>query len=254
MLDNDPDMELYPPVLSIDQMKEINRRALPPSVRLMTWKRAYSLKRDGDYFGTFYDKCSYYKHTLIVIKTTDGDLLGGYADTPWGEKTRPAGTGLRRSSSFFGSGKAFLFATSPDCSEEEKQEKDYDRRPSDSMHFYMWTGENEYSQICDVEKGSMGMGGGGSFGWFVQDDFTVGSSGRCYTFRNPPLTKGNDGSFYIVDVEVYGFSSLSERLSSGKLSCSSFGSNALLSPNSVTSYGRRSSISSSNSSIVSMLG
>lgn len=154
MLDTDPDMELIPPLLSMDQMKEISRRALPPAVRLMTWKRSYSLTRDGDCFSTFYDKCAFFKHTLIVIKTTNGDLLGGYADTPWGEETKLGGTTLRRSSSFFGGGRAFLFATCPDFTDGERKEKDCNKGPNDSMYLYPWTGQNDYSQICDAEKGS----------------------------------------------------------------------------------------------------
>jgi hypothetical protein len=248
MLDDEPEMESLPPILSNEQMKEISRRGLPASVRLMTWTRAYSLRRDGDYFGTMFDKCSFFKHTLIVIKTTDGDLLGGYADTPWGEHQNS--TGLQGSCNFFGSGQAFIFANFPDLTEEEKEEEKLGRKSTDLMHFYRWSGENEYCQICDVDKGSMGMGGGGEFGWFVQRDFTIGSTGRCFTFRNPPLTKGNDGSFHILDVEVYGFISMS-----GRSSVASFGSYGKHSSHSFSPnpYGRQQSFGSSSSSVVSLL-
>ena len=105
-------------------------------------------------------------------------------------------------------------------------------------------------RICDTENESFGMGGGGSFGWFVQRDFTIGSSGHCHTFRNPPLVTNEDHSFDIVDLEVYGFISMSDRysLSQARPSCSSFAT-----MNSFASYGRQSSFCSTTSSVVSLL-
>lgn len=97
------------------------------------------------------------------------------------------------------------------------------------------------------------MGGGGSFGWFVQRDFTVGSTGRCETFHNPPLVKGDIHSFEISDLEVYVFTSMSERLSSGKPSLSSFGSiSGRMSMHSLTSTNRKLSFSSTSSGVVSL--
>ena len=257
IMDIDPDEEPVPKILSNDQMKEIVRRGLPPSVQLMTWKRAYSLRRDGDYFGTMFDKCCFYKNTLIVIKTTEEDLLGGFCDTAW-EEQKKSGS-LQRSMSFFGGGRAFLFATAPDLTEEEMKEEEKTRRTSkDKIHFYRWTGENDYSQICDNKRGSLGMGGGGEFGFFLQRDFTIGTTGRCYTFRNPPLIKSNNGCFDILDLEVYGFSSMLERMSPNpnrsSLSYSSFGSTGKQSRHSSSSsIGRQSSFSSSTRSVVSFL-
>ena len=242
MLDYESDMEQNPPILSNIQMKEIKRKGLPPSIQLMTWKRAYSLSRDGDYFGTMLGKCLGFQHTLVVIKTKKGDILGGYADTPWGDQK--GSKSLQRTPSFFGNGRAFLFATAPDLNEKETELLSQDRLTNDSIFIFNWTGKNEYNQICDKERGSFGMGGGGDFGWFVERDFTIGSSGRCQTFQNPPLTKDDNNTFIITDLEVYGFSSMSERL--GFLSPQN-------SRSSFSSYGRKSSYCSSSSSVVSLL-
>lgn len=230
---DDDDTSTIPPILSQAQMQYIHTHGLPPTVSLMTWTRAYSLQRDGDSFLTMFHKVSHYNNTLMVIKTTKGDVLGGYADTPWGwaNNSRTPGHARGRSCSFFGSGRAFLFATRP--------RTDSKTAKGEAVSIYKWTGENEYSQICDVDAGSIGMGGGGAFGFFVQDNFTRGSSGPCQTFSNPTLVVGSDsgGNFEISDFEVYGFISMSERLMvPGSLSrSSSFASYSSLSGRSTLS-------------------
>jgi len=210
-IQDDPHIVTSPPILSYAQLHEIHTKGLPPAVTLMTWTRAYSLNRDGDHFGLMMEKVSNYQHTLTVIRTSDGDILGGYADTAWGTQMCSK---QKRKRGFFGGGRAFLFATSPDL--DRREDKIISRvgareDDKDAITLYPWTGVNSYSQICDVRRGAMGMGGGGSFGWFVQDNFTTGSSGPCLTFRNPPLTKGDDGHYKVIDMEIYGFTSMSER-------------------------------------------
>lgn len=214
-VEDDPDFESSPPILSHSQLNEIHTKGLPPAVTLMTWTRAYSLNRDGDHFESMMNKVENYQHTLTVIRAKNGDILGGYADTAWGDQMNGSSNGKR---GFFGGGRAFLFATKPDLDREEEEMLQRDSHITNTckpdkhtISFYPWTGVNEYSQLCDVRKGYLGMGGGGSFGWVVQNNFTDGSSGRCMTFRNPPLTKGEDGHFEVVDMEIYGFKMMSER-------------------------------------------
>jgi len=218
-IEDDPDVKSSPPILSNAQVHEIHSKGLPPAVALMTWTRAYSLNRDGDHFGSLMEKVGEYQHTLTVIRTSDGDILGGYADTAWGKQRSVSSKKAR--GGFFGGGRAFLFATKPNLDKEEEEmmhgashNSNICKPNKDTISFYPWTGINDYNQICDVRKGNLGMGGGGAFGWFIQNDFTIGSSGECMTFRNPPLTKGEDGNFKVVDLEIYGFKNMSERLAS----------------------------------------
>jgi len=214
IMEHEPDLKSSPPILSNAQLQQIQTK-LPAVVTVMSWTRAYSVFRDGDCFRTMLEKVANYQHTLTVIRTKDGDILGGFADTAWG---RQRSTNLKKTRSFFGGGRAFLFTTRPEfgCDHNEMKEgisheSNLCNSRSDTINFYRWTGENEYCQICDVEKGCLGMGGGGSFGWFIQDNFTFGSSGPCRTFSNPPLTKADSGDFEVVDFEMYGFKSMSER-------------------------------------------
>lgn len=217
---SDDEIENCPSILSEEQMKYIQKKGLPPTLALMTWNRMYSLQRDGDCFYTMFKKVSRHQHSMIIIKTADGDILGGYADTPWANQR----SGVSRGS-FFGGGRGFLFATNPLLSEEEEiAQRDKNGDFDAPFSFFRWSGANEYSQICDFDVGTLGMGGGGSFGFFVQDNFTRGSSGACETFSNPPLVKSSGGRFDVVDVEVYVFTSMSSRLFNASSRTSSFAS------------------------------
>lgn len=164
-VEEEQNIELNPPILSVKQMKCIQRKGLPASVSLMTWHRIYSLQRDGDCFKTMFQKVSKYQHSMIVIKTEMGDILGGYADSPWANQGR---------SQFFGGGLAFLFASNPQLGEKELEEIERRKGRRPDIFFYRWSGENDYSQILDYDSGKVGMGGGNSFGFFVQDDFQFG--------------------------------------------------------------------------------
>jgi len=243
---SDDEIENCPSILSEEQMRYIQKKGLPPTLSLMTWNRMYSLQRDGDCFQTMFKKVSRHQHSMIIIKTADGDILGGYADTPWAKQR----SGVSRGS-FFGGGRAFLFATNPLLSEEEELSQRNQVGHGDApFSFFRWTGANEYSQICDFDAGTLGMGGGGSFGFFVQDNFTWGSSGACETFSNPPLVKSSGGSFDVVDVEVYVFTSMCTRLFNASSRTSSFASvNSSLS-SSMNSTQSISSMLSRQSSLV----
>lgn len=196
----------FPRLLSNDQIKTLQER-LPAFAKLMTWTRLYSLLRDGCSFETMIEKCKMYTNSIVVIKTTTGDLLGGFVDQPWSRHDTMKN--VQKTRAFYGGGSSFLFASNPDTTDK-----------IDCLQIYRWTGENNYSQICDVDKGILGMGGGGAFGWIVEDNFCKGSTGPSGTFNNPCLLKGAvGGTFDILDLEIYGFKSMSENFS-----CSSFSS------------------------------
>mmetsp|Transcript_40222 Transcript_40222/g.94564 ORF Transcript_40222/g.94564 Transcript_40222/m.94564 type:complete len:184 (+) Transcript_40222:1231-1782(+) len=71
---------------------------------------------------------------------------------------------------------------------------------------YNWSGKNSFAQYLDVSDGCFAMGGGGkdsNFGIIIENNFNQGSSGRCDTFDNPPLS--SEGVFDIIDFEMYCF-------------------------------------------------
>jgi hypothetical protein len=191
-----------PPLLTPTMLKQLVDN-LPETVQTMTWKRLFALGRDGDCFLTMLNHCHSYTNTIVVILTTQGHILGGYAAAPWDRQS-----GMQRT--FYGSGQSFLFATHPD-DPVAVADDDGDNNNDDKLYIYPWTGDNNYCQVCDVEDGQIAMGGGGAFGLIVQEHFSRGSTGRCGTFGNPSLIPGDSGgTFDVISFEIYGFSSMAE--------------------------------------------
>jgi hypothetical protein len=193
LLPESPDDLLYcPRILTPDMMQQIHQQ-LPDARKMNTWDRCFAIGRDGDSFLTFVDCCRPFTYSIIVIRTLQGHILGGFASRPWnvqdGDKH-----------SYYGTGQSFLFATHPAD----------DAAPNDPtmLKFYAWTGSNDYCQICDVDKQVLCMGGEGDFGWIVKDNFDVGQTGRCLTYENPPLCPTWPPIFEIADFEVYGLQPL----------------------------------------------
>lgn len=182
-----------PRVLTPDMIVQLVDQALPPAVKTMQWRRVFALGRDGDSFLTMLDHCDGYSNTLVVIETSKGDVIGGFAAAPWKGGGRRSFSG----SEFYGNGLSFLFSTYPVHSTQDNP-----------LDIYKWTGSNTYCQICD--DGQLAMGGGGSFGLIINDNFSCGTSGRCSTFGNEPLVPGLGGTFDVINFEVYGFVSLAE--------------------------------------------
>lgn len=177
-----PDDPTIPRLLSEGIMNQLVK-AMPFTLHGRSWKRLFSISRDGDSFGTFMDSVKRNDYTVIVVQTTRGEIIGGFADAAWDCRTIEG--------CFYGAGTSFLFSLI--------QSNDH----PDPFQIYRWRGVNDYSQMC--RQGCIGMGGGGgSFGLCVQDDFTKGSSGACETYGNSgPLTSSQ--CFDILNFEVYGF-------------------------------------------------
>eukprot|EP00594_Rhizosolenia_setigera_P009875 CAMPEP_0178956688 /NCGR_PEP_ID=MMETSP0789-20121207/10432_1 /TAXON_ID=3005 /ORGANISM="Rhizosolenia setigera, Strain CCMP 1694" /LENGTH=368 /DNA_ID=CAMNT_0020638723 /DNA_START=8 /DNA_END=1114 /DNA_ORIENTATION=+ len=208
-----------PYILNKAQMKKIAYKALPDPIKYANWKCLYSLSRDGDVFETMLRNCSANKRTLLVIKTTLGEILGGFVDQTWKVQKPDFHIHGGANSEFFGSGQAVLFSITRTSSEEEDDKTVGDGQ----LQVYKWSGANRYIQLCDSEKQMIAMGGGGktgNFGLCVLDNFRYGSTGRCETFQNEPLIEERKGSnshedennenddqtfFDVLDMEVWGF-------------------------------------------------
>ena len=147
------------------------------------------MARDGDAFDGFLMRVEREPHTLLSIKTTKGDVFGGYTDSPWKHSGTPE---------FYGSATACLWSLQKDDESNNCNNK------VGEVKVYKWTGCNRYIQYLDSQKKLLAFGGGGgAFGLCVEHDFQRGSTGRCETFGNDLLC--SEENFDIVDVEVYGF-------------------------------------------------
>lgn len=198
-----------PRILSSAQMADIQRH-LPTSMMDRSWIRCFSIGLHGDSFYTLLQKCAPFQYSLVVMETVAGEILGGFASATW-RVHEELGPGGRRS--YFGTGQSFVFASHPATTSTMKEqvqstgvaEKSND--DSSELHVYKWTGDNDYCQICDNDRGTLCMGGVGEFGWIVSDNFTTGQTGACATFGNPPLCTNGSTSFAIAGFEIYGLAS-----------------------------------------------
>lgn len=187
--DDSSELSYAPYLLDLVLFQEIVDYALPRNLRMYKWKRIFSIAKDGDLLFSMLEKCAPFKHTLLVLKTTKGNILGGFASEHW-----KAQDGFDKRHSYFGTGTCFLFSDYPENPE-----------PKRGLSFHKWSGVNDYCQICDPDIGKIAMGGGeGDFGLIIADSFLRGSSGHCATFNNPPLIPGIAGTFDVLGFEVYG--------------------------------------------------
>ena len=189
------------PILQVSQMKAlISSGGLPPSLNFCKWKRLYNLTRDGDSFETFLRLVAGHERTVMVVKTTRGQLFGGYADTRW-----EARHVRQHAFEFYGSAQACLFRF-PNSHHGKAKGKEKHRSREDKTIIYKWSGANRYIQLCDAAKRTVAFGGGGNegeFGLCIEDDFRRGTTGHCSTFMNEALCE--EGYFDVMDLEVWGF-------------------------------------------------
>jgi hypothetical protein len=205
-----------PYILDTDQMNSIAKNVLPETVMYCRWRRLYSLNRDGDSFDGCLRIIGTSKRTLMVVKTTRGEVFGGYADAPWHSRQSHA------TAKFYGSASSCLFSfpsslSSSSLSLPSTATKSKDKNnngehqslissSSSIIDVYRWTGKNRYIQVCDVSTKLLAFGGGGdkgAFGLCLQEDFQRGTTGHCDTFDNEPLCE--EGNFDVVDVEFWEF-------------------------------------------------
>lgn len=184
-----------PRILTQEMFQQLVDEGVPECLHMNHWERVYSIGRDGDDFRTMLDHCHAYQYTILAVKTTTGHIFGGFASDPWQEQD-----GYSKRHAYYGTGLSFLFANHP------MLEKGIDpvRDESKELMLFKWTGSNDFSQICDPDKRTIAMGGSGAFGLIIEDSFYKGSTNRCGTFENPPLTPDIDGIFSIQSMEIYG--------------------------------------------------
>ena len=146
-------------------------RSLPPRHQGHDWCLLYSSLMHGGSFSTFQRFCENENESLVAFETASGEVLGAFCSENWHVAT-----------SYFGNGESFVWRESPFAQ-------------------YGWSAQNSY--IMYATDTSIAMGGGGSFAWYVDSDFTRGSSAPCTTFGNPCLT--SEEMFEVVTFEAWGF-------------------------------------------------
>mmetsp|Transcript_7399 Transcript_7399/g.16137 ORF Transcript_7399/g.16137 Transcript_7399/m.16137 type:complete len:612 (+) Transcript_7399:171-2006(+) len=228
----------------------------------------YSLIRDGASLDILKRYCRAATHTILAVETTNGEVFGAFASSPW-----------RWKKCYFGTGEAFLWRmrhsrnTPVHCLFEQAQlESEIDVFP--------YNGSNDYIQLCTSDK--IALGGGTvlkkeghikegedtlldldaptvfledeiyGFGLALDENLLHGTTSPCATFGNGNLINSSSESgetFDVMNLEVWGFTSAqTERMAQKSELSMFFARESTISSNlsSSTSISSTSSLFSSN--------
>jgi hypothetical protein len=162
-------------ILSLEQVAQIDR-VIPITCQLCKWKLLYSNDLHGSSLDSLLMLSKNQSPTLLVIQDDQGNVFGGFASDEW-----------HTAQQYYGNGETFLFTFSGMDSAFVK---------------YPWSRKNNYFMLCSKE--SIVMGGGGSFGLYLDADLSHGTTGLCETFSSKPLVPSQE--FGVIHIEVWGFS------------------------------------------------
>nr|XP_046229045.1 nuclear receptor coactivator 7 isoform X2 [Scatophagus argus] len=147
---------------------------LPARVQGYPWRLAYSTMKHGTSLKTLYRSLADVDSpVLLVIKDMDNQIFGAFSTHPF-----------RVSEHCYGTGETFLYSFCPE------------------IKVYRWTGENSYFVKGNTDSLQMG-GGGGQLGLWLDAELYRGTTTKCATFDNQPLSAQQD--FNIHSLEVWTF-------------------------------------------------
>ncbi|XP_034555467.1 nuclear receptor coactivator 7 [Notolabrus celidotus] len=147
---------------------------LPARVQGYPWRLAYSTVRHGTSIKTLYRSLADVDSpVLLVIKDMDNQIFGAFSTHPF-----------RVSEHCYGTGETFLYSFCPE------------------IKVYRWTGENSYFVKGNIDSLQLG-GGGGQLGLWLDAELYRGTTTKCATFNNQPLSTQQD--FNIHSLEVWTF-------------------------------------------------
>lgn len=173
-------------------------RALPYHCRGYNWDLCFSVSRHGLNMNTFFKNCVGVHPTVLLIKTTELDVLGYFSTAAW-----------RRQATYYGNGESFCFCFAHRDDKDEESSEQSEETDQMKLKVYNWTGLNDFfmagrNEIC------IG-GGGGGFALHVDRDFK-GHSNASLTFGNdtPLLSQKNGEMFDVLEMEIWALTSSKE--------------------------------------------
>uniref|UniRef100_A0A671U434 Nuclear receptor coactivator 7 n=1 Tax=Sparus aurata TaxID=8175 RepID=A0A671U434_SPAAU len=147
---------------------------LPARVQGYPWRLAYSTVKHGTSLKTLYRSLQDVDSpVLLVVKDMDSQIFGAFSTHPF-----------RVSEHCYGTGETFLYSFCPE------------------IKVYRWTGENSYFVKGNTDSLQLG-GGGGQLGLWLDAELYRGTTTKCATFNNQPLSAQQD--FNIHSLEVWTF-------------------------------------------------
>ncbi|XP_051500264.1 nuclear receptor coactivator 7-like isoform X2 [Myxocyprinus asiaticus] len=147
---------------------------LPARVQGYPWQLVYSTVVHGTSLKTLYRNLMELDcPVLLVIKDMDNQVFGAFSTHPF-----------RVSEHCYGTGETFLYTFCPE------------------IKVYRWTGENSYFVKGNTDSLQIG-GGRGHLGLWLDADLYHGTTSKCSTFNNLPLSSKQD--FIVQNLEVWAF-------------------------------------------------
>lgn len=143
------------------------RAYLPYSQKVRHWRLIYDTRVDGTTLVSFYQNTDDQGPTVLIVKTDENEVFGGFASESW-----------KKSSKYYGTGETFLFRCDP-------------------FQVFQWSKKNNYFLFSRDD--SIAFGGGGRFGLWLDDEFSYGSGQECATFEGA-ISKEEDFKVYAVQV------------------------------------------------------
>uniref|UniRef100_A0A915A603 RING-type domain-containing protein n=1 Tax=Parascaris univalens TaxID=6257 RepID=A0A915A603_PARUN len=163
--------------------------SLPNRFQLETPRILFRLSDDGSSFTQLWAKIDEAEQTLIVIKSSNGEVFGAYCSASWAERHDAH---ERARSRYFGTGESFVWKVDVE---------------SGQLRVYTWVGnrgdcaDNCPQMFMAADDKSLVIGSGGGDAIAIRDELYRGISSACSTFASPPLIK--DREFIISQMEVF---------------------------------------------------
>ncbi|XP_053722749.1 TBC1 domain family member 24 [Synchiropus splendidus] len=218
-------------IVSAKEMRDI-WSWIPERFALCQPELLFTTSTHGCSLNRFYSHCEENEPTLLLIRTTGGEVCGAFLSTMWEERKR-GGNKL----SFFGTGECFVFKMKPEMERYEwvvirhpelastvKDQSQEDAASSEAQnantnglqqpekpagdlspflaarHFNL--NSKNTSMFMAGNTDSIIIGGGEGNALYIDSELNHGRTGRCATFDNPPLCSE---SFQVSLLEVWGF-------------------------------------------------
>uniref|UniRef100_A0A8C3J5P3 TBC1 domain family member 24 n=1 Tax=Calidris pygmaea TaxID=425635 RepID=A0A8C3J5P3_9CHAR len=168
----------------------------------------FSTSEDGCSLQRFYTCCEGYEPTVLLIKTTEGEVCGAFLSSDWSERKKSGAT-----SGFFGTGECFVrpeteryewvFIKKPELAKAVPRSRQRKGRLSPFLairHFLLPS--KTASMFMSGSREGIIIGGGGGQALSLDANLLWGRTEHCETFDNPPLCQEN---FKVQLLEVWGF-------------------------------------------------
>ena len=221
--DNEDSLISSPPILSPFMVDMIVEDGLPWSMQDTQWNRLYNSSRDGS-FSTFMRSVRGHGQTIIVAKTSDGRIVGGYATDVWSGRKQQS-----EASSQGETNHSFLFAIEPPSNKTKHQapistntsfipglgnlgtsptsaldfdfgnlslSKHHDNNNKKKPHVNIFKPSQKFKQACQISNKMISM---------VDDDNNLSLSIENSFSRGVSCTRDNrqEEQFTVVEFEVY---------------------------------------------------